>query len=89
MIRILIELGFNIAIAVVFYFFGASLPTCWFTFLFLCLFAGGRELSDQLWDIQSKLEDRLKNIQSKLDVIEQSLEQHHNDRQQSSGDEFS
>jgi hypothetical protein len=54
--RILILLGINLAVVAVFYFFGASLTTCWFTFLFFCLFAGGGELSDRLYEIEQKVD---------------------------------
>ncbi len=67
--RVLIGLGFNIAVAVALYFFGASLTTCWFTFLILCGFAGAAELSEELFAMERKLDSKLDKIERRLIVI--------------------
>lgn len=64
--RILIVLGFNIAVAVALYFFGASLTTCWFTFLALCGFAVLGELSERFYEIERKL-DTVVGVQAKTE----------------------
>lgn len=53
--RILILLGFNLSVIAVFYFFGASLTTCWFTFLIFCGFGALGDLGDRLYEIELKL----------------------------------
>jgi len=53
--KILIQLGINLAVVAVFYFFGASLATCWFTFLIFCGFAALGDLGDRLYEIEHKL----------------------------------
>jgi hypothetical protein len=75
MTKILIGLGFSIVVAAAMYFFGASVTTCWFTFLILFGFMGLSEISDSLYSIELKLdavETRthiLARIESKLDGI--------------------
>jgi hypothetical protein len=73
-VKILIQLGINLAVVAVFYFFGASLTTCWFTFLIFCGFAVLGELGDRLYEIECKLDaqaksDTLARIEGKLDAI--------------------
>ena len=66
MIYVLITLGFNIAVALAFLYFGASPATSWFTFLALCGFAGIAEIGRNV-DI---MRDQLNAIaQGNLDAI--------------------
>jgi hypothetical protein len=59
LVRFLIAIGFNVVVAVIFHFFGASLSTCWFTFLGLTLFAAIAEVDTFLREIDSKLDSIL------------------------------
>ncbi len=59
-VRFLIAIGFNTAVAMAFYFFGASLPTCWFTFIGLSLGAALCEIGAHLYTIEGKLDAILK-----------------------------
>jgi hypothetical protein len=66
MIYALIVLGFNIAVAVAFRYFGASPATAWFTFLALCGLAGIAEIGRNV-DI---MRDQLNAIaESRLDSM--------------------
>jgi hypothetical protein len=62
-VRFLSAVGFNIIVAVIFHFFGASLSTCWFTFLGLTLFAGLGEVDRHMEVLDSKLDSILKEQQ--------------------------
>ena len=55
--RALVALVFNFIIAAIFRFFGASLATCWFTFLALTLLFALTEIGKQLDEIRQKLDD--------------------------------
>jgi ABC-type dipeptide/oligopeptide/nickel transport system permease subunit len=54
--RALIALVFNVAVAVAFHAFGASLSVSWLTFLGLMVFAGVAELGQHLSLIEDKLD---------------------------------
>jgi hypothetical protein len=60
--RILITLGFNLAVAFVAYWLSKSMTTAWLTLLLFCAFAGLAEMSDRLWHIQSKVDSILKKL---------------------------
>ncbi len=62
--RFLIAIGFNTAVAVIFHFFGATLSTCWFTFLGLVLFAALAEVGQHLYIIDGKLDSILEGQQA-------------------------
>lgn len=62
-VRFLIAVGFNIVVAVIFHFFGASLSTCWFTFLGLVLFAAQTMIGQHLYIIDGKLDSILREQQ--------------------------
>lgn len=62
--RFLISVGFNVAVAVTFRFFGATLSTCWFTFLALTLLAALAEMGQHLQVIDSKLDAILEGQQT-------------------------
>ena len=63
-VRFLVAIGFNAAVAVVFRFFGASLSTCWFTFLGLMGFAALAEIGMRLEQVSDRIEGlHLKIIQ--------------------------
>jgi hypothetical protein len=72
MAKILIQLGIILAVVAVFYFFGASLTTCWFTFLIFCGFAGLGDLGDRLYEIERKL-DSIAGIQDKSEAWTDTL----------------
>jgi hypothetical protein len=63
-VRFLTAIGFNVVVAVIFHFFGASLSTCWFTFLGLTLFAALAEVDNSLSEIDSKLDSILERQQT-------------------------
>jgi hypothetical protein len=63
-VRFLVAIGFNVVVAVIFHFFGASLSTCWFTFLGLTLFAALAEVDNSLSEIDSKLDSILERQQT-------------------------
>ena len=58
-VRFLAAIGFNAVVAVVFRFFGASLSTCWFTFIGLNLGAALCEIGAHLHTIEGKLDSIL------------------------------
>jgi hypothetical protein len=72
-VRFLAAIAFNAAVAVVFRFFGASLSTCWFTFIGLNLGAALAEVGQHLHIIEGKLDAGLASFENaKQDLIRES-----------------
>ena len=57
--RALVAIAFSLGVAAIFGFFGATLPTCWFTFLGLTVLAALAEVGLHLNEIDRKLNSLL------------------------------
>jgi hypothetical protein len=71
-VRFAVAIVFDLIVAVIFRFFGASLPTCWFTFLLLLVFAAVAEVDLHLNEIERKL-DAIGGIQDKSEARTETM----------------
>ena len=62
-IHLIVALVFNFIVALILYLLGASLSTCWFTFLGLLVLASLAEIGIELERVSSKLDAILKQRQ--------------------------
>src|SRR5271157_2071827 len=64
-VRILVAIAWNLIVAGIFLFFGASLTTCWFTFLLLSVLYALTEVGRDLGETDRKLESLLEGQQAR------------------------
>jgi len=57
LVRLVIALAFNAVVAGICYFLGATLATCWFTFLGLTIFAALAEIGERVEEVWTRLSE--------------------------------